>query len=265
MFNDKNFINIIKENYIDDEKKINLDIGNFNNICDNIDNIINKKCFISPVNINELDINVNILSEKIKDYFTPSRIQFIKDTSTNNLVLDSNYMEWALKQSIINSEWIGQGNAPMDIIVNNIGIDVLCCCINKNETNEKSLIQNFSSCGSELDILFKNGKKEIILNSFINNFKNKMNKFIDERKCDQLYYMAFISDTTSIYMYLLKINLHNLCNIICSDFTNNNISLNISNIINNSYGHTKIYKSKKRIEIRFKKSILKSKFIVKIY
>lgn len=184
MNNDINFIPNIKNNYINDEKNIKRSNIKFNNICNNIDNLINKKCFMRPVNIDELYININILSLKLKDYFTPSRIQFIKETRTNNLVLDSNYMEWALHKSITNSEWIGEGNKPMDIIINdkNIGLDVLCICMNKNETNEKSLIQNFSSCGDNLDTLFRNFKKEIILHGFIKNFKNKLIKFVDEKK-----------------------------------------------------------------------------------
>lgn len=86
-----------------------------------------------------------------------------------------------------------------------------------------------------------------------------------KKKCNKLYYVAFISDMTNVFMIPLKINIHNLCNIFCDSFTKNNKSLKVSNIINNFYGQTKIYKAKKRLEIRFKKSILKSKYIVKIY
>ena len=81
------------------------------------------------------------------------------------------------------------------------------------------------------------------------NFKNEQN-------VNKLYYLSFISTSKNVYLSSFIININKLKNVISCGSTKQQKSILIQNFINNKYGNVKLYKSKKRIELRFTKEIL---------
>ena len=125
-----------------------------------------KKNVLEPCNINELDIDIQKLIKCLKeDYLTPGRMEYYKSTSTQNIVLEDGFMEF-ITAKCINGDRVGEGHCPIDVVKDDKGIDVLCVCLNGNQTNEKSIMQNFSECGNNLDTLFDNCKYPEALSLF---------------------------------------------------------------------------------------------------
>jgi hypothetical protein len=216
----------------------------------------NDSYVINPINIDELDIDIKKLKKMVSDYMLP-RIDYYKSTETKNLVIESYFSEWWIEKAS-NGQKIGNGNSPFDVITcQNNGIDVMCLCINGNQSNEKSIIQNFKNSGNNLDNYFKNKKYDDAIKIFINDYKKKIIEFKSKKNCDNLYYLSFISTSEHIYLSAFKININNLEHVISNGSTIQAKSIHIKNFINDKYGYVKLYKSKKRIELRFFKNILK--------
>ena len=81
----------------------------------------------------------------------------------------------------------------------------------------------------------------------------------------KLYYIVFISTENKVYVLCLEINIDSISNIISNGFTKTQKSINICGFIDDIYGNTKLYKAKKRIEIRFRREVLNHPKIVEIY
>lgn len=218
-------------------------------------NFRNKKV-LEPCDINEVFIDILKLKKiLINDYFTKGRIEFIKSTSTKNLKLEDDYMEFITAKSI-DGKRISDGNCPIDIIKDNIGIDVLCVCLNGTRTNEKSIMQKFSNCGNNLDNLFKNFKYKEALNKYRNEYYKKILNAKKLNNIDKLYYFAYISTNKNVYISTFKINIECIINFKFEDITKQKKSIKFKGFINENIGNTTLFKSKKRLEVRFNKEIL---------
>jgi hypothetical protein len=228
--------------------------------------LLRKKYFLEPCNINKVDfLNIDKFKNRIiKDYVTDLRKEYYDSTTSKNIVLESNIMEYLLAECS-NGKRIADGNTSIDIIVNNIGIDITCVCLNKNQTNEKSMIQNFKESGNNLDLLFIEQNDKKILNIFKKSLYHKMKIVTEKYKLTKLYYFVLISNSTNIYLSIFKINLDSIYKIKSNNFTQREKSINVGNAINLNLGSNKIYKSKKRFEIRFSKNIIQNFNTIKIY
>jgi hypothetical protein len=81
----------------------------------------------------------------------------------------------------------------------------------------------------------------------------------------ELYYAVFISTENKVYLLFLKINIKAINNVSSNGFTKAKQSINIIGFIDENYGNTRLYKAKKRIELRFTKKILNHSKIIEIY
>ena len=178
--------------------------------------------------------------------------------------------EWIMSKAISNSKIISAGNSKFDIILDmnniNIYIDVGVLTLNKNYTNEKSIIQNFSD-SNNLDQLFINKKGE----EAINIFRNKLNeKYMSLNNNNIYYYLLFVCHKTNVYLTCLKLNTIHLSNIKFKSFVNETNdkdlkNITVDNFIAEANGNVKLYKSKKRLELRLHKSIIDKKCSIQIY
>ena len=219
---------------------------------------------VNLVNINKLDIDLKKLKKMVNEYMIP-RIDYYKSTKTKNLEIESGFSEWWIEKTS-NGRRIGEGNCSFDVLTNqNNAIDVMCLCINGNQSNEKSIIQNFKNSGNNLDNYFKYKKYNNAIKIFLDDYKNKIIKFKSDRKCNNLFYLSFISTAEHVYLSCFKININNIDNVISKGATKKEKSINIQNFINDKYGCVKLYKSKKRIELRFFKKILNNVDTIIIY
>ncbi len=209
------------------------------------------------------------MAKCLTNYFSETRLQYHKDTGTA-LYVEDNIGEYYCAKST-NGKLIGAGNASMDVETSaNNGIDVFCVNTkkNNNDTNEKSLIQNFETIGVNLDNLYKEKQDTQIVKLFTDGYLRKLTKVSD--KYGNLFYHGLISTKTDIYDAWFKINLNNIKNISSGGFitggNSKGVNIIVNNVINPKYGGVKAYKSKKRMELRLKlKQLIKEDHAKKIY
>ena len=217
---------------------------------------LRKKPMLEPCNINEIGINVPQLKEYLeKNYLTPTRREYYQSTSTQNLNLEDGFMEF-ITSKCINGVRVGEGHCPIDVVKDDKGIDVLCVCLNGKQTNEKSIMQNFSKCGNNLDTLFDTCKYQEALSLFTKEYYKKLFNAKKTKKIRKLYYLAFISTDVNVYMSVFKINLECILNIKYENIKKKKKSIKFKGFIDDKFGITTLFKSKKRLEIRLNKDIL---------
>lgn len=217
-----------------------------------------KKKVLEPCDMNELCIDIPKLKECLKkDYLTPAMMDYYSSTSTKNITLDDGFIEYIIAKCI-NGLRVGEGHCPIDVVKDDKGIDVLCVCLNGTQTNEKSIMQNFSTCGNHLDELFETGKYQQALWLFTKEYYKKLLNAKKTKKITKLYYLAFISTNVNVYMCAFKINSECLLNIKYENITKQQKSIKFKGFMDDKFGITTLFKSKKRLEIRFKKDILNS-------
>lgn len=227
---------------------------------DNHDKNINNKILI-PCKIPEF-IKIDTLKEYVKKDLENNK-EYFEDINITYKISDSKKAEWILSKSIDNSKLVGNGSTNIDIIVNDkIGIDVSVLTLNNNYTNEKSVIQNFSN-SNNLDTLFNTYQGEKAIEIFRNKLKEKY-CFKDGEKKD-IYYIIFICNNKNVYLSCFKIYPEYISNMKFLGFTKNFKYISIDNFINNDFGNIKLYKSKKRLELRLSKDIINNECSIKLY
>ena len=212
--------------------------------------------------------NINQMKEHINNYMA-SRVQYYREKKRAPFIEDEFSEYYTAKTT--NGIEIGGGSCAMDVQTkDNEGIDAMCVVMNNNSSNEKSLIQNFRSSGLELDTLFNEKKDTEAVNLYVAQYLKKLQDVKREKTLKELYILAFISTRTDVFLACFKINIENIKLVSSGGFVKNKGAKNakniiINNFINPSYGNVKLYKSKKRLELRLQKNILKSEYVVKIY
>jgi hypothetical protein len=219
-----------------------------------------KKTFIlEPVKFPDF-INLEILKEYVKKDIN-SNTEYFDDLKITYKISDPKKAEWVLNKSLKKGKLVGNGSTNVDIISEKNAIDVSVLTLNGNYTNEKSIMQNFSEC-NDLDSLFVNKDGNKAVDIFKNKFTNKC-KFEDENT--KMYYMIFICKDKNIYMSSLLLNSKNISEMKCSSFTKSCKNILIDNFIESKYGNVRLYKSKKRLELRLHKNILDLDCTVKLF
>jgi hypothetical protein len=201
--------------------------------------------------------------------------EFLEGQNQKSVYLEKKQCEQWIVQSL-GLIPVGEGSYPIDgIDENQVGYDVSTVNWgitdtgkNKKETGEKSLSQKFadSNFGNEedtLDELFKNKKFKEILENWKTILKNKWNNTIKEKALKKIILITLVKHSTLNKMYILglKINPDNIdqCTIKPDKIKKkqNKIirepkSVHVANFIEDELGSIKIYKSKKRIELRIR-------------
>lgn len=174
--------------------------------------------------LNFIEKNKKKLHSYLKKYFQGKK-EFMdggkKPLSINEVGLD----EWWIKK-IFDGKLTGNGNKCIDVIADiggkKIGIDVgSITYTNGKNTNEKSLIQEFKSCGKNLDTLFKNKDFEEIKKLYVQKYMKKINNSFD--KINDYYYILFISTQEYVHCLCLKYNKINISNIKIKEIKEKNI------------------------------------------
>jgi hypothetical protein len=212
-------------------------------------------------------VNIKWLSSLLSDYMEPRANFFVKKNKPPSI--ENSFAEFFTAESSKGTD-CGDGSCAVDVTTNcNEGIDVTCVIMKNTFSNEKSLIQNFSSSGKDLDSLFINKNDKKALNLFKNEYLNKLNNVKEEKELTNLYILAFISTKKEIYAVCFKVNIENIKHVTSGGFLKNNkkedVNIIVNNFINPSYGKVNLYKSKKRMELRFKHDVLKNEHVVKLY
>lgn len=205
-------------------------------------------------------IDINILKEYVKKDIESNK-EYFDDKKITYKINDPKKAEWIIHKAIKNSKIVGDGNTKVDVIVDNIGLDVSVLSLVNRTTNEKSIMQNFKE-GIDLDTLFKNKDGVNAIEIFRKKLESKFSQGIN---CKEYYYLIFICNKNNIYLSCLKIEPNNIKNMSFESFTKSCKNITVENFIETSLGNVKLYKSKKRLELRLYKTILDLDCSVLIY
>ena len=211
------------------------------------------------------------MKEYIATYMAP-RLEFYKNTK-RVLFYEDDFGEYHCTKST-NGTHVGGGAKPIDVKTSaNNGIDVFCVNVNdtkNNNTNEKSLIQDFKDAGSDLDNLYPKKEDTKIVELFASAYANKIKSAHEKFSCNSIYYHGFISTKTDMYEVWLKSNPDNIKNVSSDGFVtggnSTGVNIKVKGFINPKYGNVKAYKSKRRLELRLTlQSLIKDGHAKKIY
>lgn len=156
---------------------------------------------------------------------------------------------------------VGAGSYPIDIIKHNeFGADIkmLSCKVNANgelsatTSGETSLAQNFSDAGVHLDSAFSDGKHDDITESWIKLLTAKLGKVEREQSLNTIYYIFILRAGNKFYLCATKVNLDKIQTMTANKDISTPTSVFVNNVIDAKFGNAKIYKSKKRLELRLK-------------
>ena len=99
-------------------------------------------------------------------------------------------------------------------------------------------------------------KYDDIITMTMSNYYDKVQDVKSKYSLRDLYYLGFISTTTNVYLVNFKINIEDIRNVRIKYVTEPGTSIFLRNFIAERYGNVKLYKSKKRVELRLKPSVL---------
>lgn len=187
----------------------------------------------------------------------------------NDIQITKEFLEQWIAQAC-QLKTIGAGNYPIDNYKEGeYGIDVKFVSaktdsngqLTNSESNESSLAQNFKGFGKRLDQLFEAEEYEKILQGWINILKVKLQKPLKDLSLDKLYYFIFIRGGSQIHLAIAEVDttLFDTLKVKKSTPT----SVFVDNYIDSEFGNVKIYKSKKRMELRlFAKKLQESNLLI---
>ena len=208
-------------------------------------------------------LNIEAMRAMIDDYLS-HRLDFYREAK-RSLFVEDEFSEWFIEK-VTGGEQIGKGHIAMDVKTGKgDGVDVFCIIMNAVESNEKSLIQNFKKTGKDLDILFKEQKFDDAIKMFMVNYKEKLEDVVRTKGMRGLYYLGFVSTTDEVFLVNFKINVEHIQNVGVKNVTKNGSSIFLRNFISPEHGNVKLYKAKKRVELRLRKAVVQNANAVSIY
>jgi hypothetical protein len=202
------------------------------------------------------DLDVGMMRAMVSAYLHP-RLQFYAETK-RSIYIEDEFSEWFTEKAT-GGRQIGKGHTAMDVETSaKDGIDAFCVIMKADGSgsNEKSLIQKFIKSGADLDTLFRDHKYIDIVGMTMKNYFDKVQDVRHRFSLRDLYYLGFISTTTNVFLVNFKINAEFIANVGLKYVTDSGTSIFLRNFIAERYGNVKLYKSKKRVELRLKPSIL---------
>jgi len=154
---------------------------------------------------------------------------------------------------------VGAGSYPVDVIKENEwGADVkmLSCKIKEDgslqngDSGETSLAQKFISTGDTLDKLFLDKDFDAIIKGWSEILSAKINRVIEEKKLKHIYYFFILRAGLAFYLCGLEVFTEYIKNITVLNGSKNSVWA--ENFIQKEYGSVKVYKAKKRMELRLR-------------
>ncbi|MBP8017181.1 hypothetical protein KAZ01_04185 [Candidatus Gracilibacteria bacterium] len=198
--------------------------------------------------------------------------EIIPGQENYRLQITKEYLEqWCVQA--IQATPIGSGSYPVDIIKDNWGADVkaMACSLdsegnlNDGDTGETSLAQKFQETGDNLDDLFKNKKYDEIKNGWMEIIRKKNQSVITEKNLKNIYYFFFLRGNNNYYLCGVEFFIDRLNIVKVNSKRTTESSVFLENYIDENFGYAKIYKAKKRLELRLKaKNLVNSGYCIKI-
>lgn len=203
----------------------------------------------TAIEIFEFQLSKNVISQ-------PERIN---GQEASGIQIPKEYLEqWCVQA--IGAHPIGAGSYPIDILKDNWGADIksLACKLNRHgklangDTGETSLAQKFKETGVNLDEMFNTGKYDEIKEGWLEIVKKKNELVIKEKGLEKIYYFFFLRGYKEYYLCGMEVFLDGLKDVTVDYNRSTKSSVFLKNYLESKYGYTKIYKAKKRLELRLK-------------
>lgn len=176
------------------------------------------------------------------------------------LALGKEQWEYVVSESIPKAEWCGAGKSIIDVRVGNIGIDVKGVSKQNRSTatTEASMFQSFQE---ETKAYFNGADTKSIWNLFVEGWLTKV------RSVKEYYLIGIVreKETLNCSLCCFKVAKTNLLyeDKLCT-FTKK--SMKVTGLANPDFIETRVYSSKTRLEIKFKKSVwTEPKYCLPIY
>ncbi|MFQ7257480.1 hypothetical protein [Intestinibacter bartlettii] len=216
---------------------------------------------LTPLTKNELlqifdDTALNVLELCMKKYLL-SQPERLVGQYPLPIQAPKEYIEQWIIQAL-GSTPINNRSYSLDIIKPNefaADIKVISCKLNvygelsDTTSGEISLSQNPHM---NLNHNFIQQNYDTITNNLIEILKDKLSKVTKELCVNKLYYIFILRTDTKFHLCAANINIDNLNIISTNKEKTTSTSIFINNIIDDNFGNAKIYKSKKRLELRLK-------------
>ena len=212
---------------------------------------------IQPLEKEELEVFFNTDAQNLFKYFLFKAIFSQPELVSNQKKLPIHVPKEHIEQWLVQclqAEPVGSGSYPVDIINKNkkYGADAKMLSWNGKEkslSGETSLAQKFKDAGSDLDAAFKNKNFSGVVSDWSTLLERKLNKvFEDHGAIKDIYYFFVIRERNSFHICGMKVDPENIKTMKVE--RTSSASIWIENVIASRYGESKIYKAKKRMELR---------------
>lgn len=225
---------------------------------------------INPLNYKELESFLDDKSKEIIKYFIIKSLFSQPEAKIGQRPLPIQIPKEHIEQwftQALDVKSVGAGSYPIDIYNEreNWGADIKMLNIKVDESGnvrsgdsgEASLGQNFSDAGINLDNLFKSKKFDDIKNKWVKLYKEKYEALKENYPIEKVFYFFILrpgiqTNGTDFYFTGASIDLKKLDKVSVNRKRTTKTSVFLDHFIQNEYGNTKIYKSKKRLELRLK-------------
>lgn len=220
---------------------------------------------LRPLSLEELQEFFNEDAKKIINYFIKKAIFSQPERIDGQLDLPIHIPKEHIEQRVVQAlwvEWIWAGSYPVDVL--NLqdkrwaDVKMLSARVNKDwymtnaDSGETSLAQKFKETWKWLDQLFENQEYERIMTERLQILSNKLNSVIESQNLDHIYYFILLRGWDKLHIVWMEVNLKYLNNVVVDTERTTENSVFISNFMEKKYGYLKIYKAKKRLELRLK-------------
>lgn len=224
-----------------------------------------KKNMLRILTKDELNNIFDEPADKIIKYFIKKNIFNQPERKSNQKEIPFYVPHEHIEQWIVQAvggKAIGAGHYPVDIILPNrfaSDIKMVSCTTDDNDnlknnfSGETSLAQNFKDGGLDLDTLFKTENSEEIIHQWKKILKEKLETLPEIHAINnKLLYLIILKGKLNFYICGFEVNINNIDNVSAGNFTRTKQSLMVNNLIDEIYGQAKIYKAKKRLELRLR-------------
>jgi hypothetical protein len=187
-----------------------------------------------------------------------SQPELLPEEKESNIQITKEFLESWIAQGIGLTKK-GAGNYPIDAYSKSKGyaVDVKFMSIKKAKndkfvatTNESSILQNFKGGGADLDQDFANGRHVKILSNWQKLLTDKLGRVYTDLSIKDIYYFIFVRAENTINLSICKLDFDFISKL-AVDYERTTLdSVFVDNFIETGLGNVKIYKAKKRMELR---------------
>jgi hypothetical protein len=244
--------------------------------------MIKKTLVINPLSNKELNGFLDEKAREIIKYFIIKSLFSQPESKLNQKSLPIQIPKEHIEQwftQALDVKSVGAGSYPIDIYNerDKWGADIKMLNIKLDkkgdaigDSGEASLGQKFEGVGVHLDSLFKSKNFDSIKDKWIELYKEKYFALKNNYPIERILYFFILRPSiqtggTDFFFAGASVDLSSLKNVKVNKNRTTMKSVFLNNFIDENYGNTKIYKAKKRMELRLRPNMwIKNNMVIRI-